>query len=226
MKISITDLSVEDRPREKFELKGAGSLSKAELLAILIGSGNADENAVQLMQRVLADCNESLAALGRMDIGELCRYKGLGKAKAITLLAACELNKRRMAETSIAGTFDNAQSIYRFFLSRLQDKGVEESHVLLLNQRLGFISSKLVSRGGITGTIVDVRVILKEAVLCNATHIALAHNHPSGNLTPSRQDNDLTKKLAEAASTLDIKLIDHLIVTDRGYYSYHEEGLI
>lgn len=226
MSRSITDLSLEDRPREKFEQKGGGSLSKAELLALLIGSGSAGENAVQLMQRVLADCHDSLATLGRMDIGELCKYKGLGKAKAITLLAACEIGKRRIAEDTLSQKYDTARSIYLHFLSKLRDTPVEESHVLLLNQRLGYIGSKLVSRGGITGTVVDVRVILKEALLSGATHIALAHNHPSGNLAPSRQDDELTQKLARAAATLDIRLIDHLIVTDTGYYSYHEEGKI
>lgn len=225
MKLSITDLSMEDRPREKFEAFGASSLSSAELLAILIGSGSQDENAVQLMQRVMNDCQGSLAYLGRKSIAELCKYKGLGPAKAITMLAACELGNRRALENAQnKKVFTTANDIYNYFLPLLRDKSIEESHVLLLKNNLSLICSKLISRGGITGTVVDIRLILKEALLAGATHMALCHNHPSGNANPSRQDDELTKRLAQAAKQVDITLIDHVIVTDGAFYSYSNEG--
>ncbi len=227
MKLSITDLSLEDRPREKFEALGASSLSTAELLAILIGSGSQDENAVQLMQRVMNDCKGSLACLGRKSIAELCQYKGLGPAKAITMLAACELGNRRALENAQAKkVFTSANDIYNYFLPILRDKSIEESHILLLKNNLSLITSKLISRGGITGTVVDIRLILKEALLAGATHIALCHNHPSGNAKPSRQDDELTKRLKLAAKQIDITLIDHIIVTDGNFYSYSNEGCL
>lgn len=225
MKTTISDLNATDRPREKFEEKGAGALSVAELLAILIGSGNAEENAVELMQRLMADCNNSLATLERMDLKELYRYKGLGPAKAISILASCELGKRRMLETAVARPkFDCAQSIYDYFIPRLRSESVEESHVLLLSTGLTLLGSRLISRGGIAGTVVDVRLVLKAALLADAPNIALVHNHPSGNLQPSREDDNLTQRLRKAADAVNIRLIDHVIVTDGGYYSYQEHG--
>lgn len=227
MKINITDLNEEDRPREKFEAHGASALSKSELLAILIGSGYAEENAVQLMQHLMNDCDNSLATLGRMGINELCQYKGIGRAKAITILAACELGKRRMNETPLRKTvFNSPDIIYNYFSSKLRDCTVEECHVLLLNQGLRLIADKLVSRGGITGTVVDIRLILKDALLAGATHIVLCHNHPSGNCTPSREDDLLTARLKKAAETMDIRLIDHIVFTDSYYFSYQNEGKI
>lgn len=223
--MNITDLSEEDRPREKFEAQGADGLSTSELLAILIGSGNNEENAVQLMQRIMNCCDGSLCTLGRMSISELCAFKGVGKAKAITLLAACEVGRRRALEDSRQRvTFRNSQQIYEYFLSKMQDKPTEESHVMLLNNNLRLISSKLISRGGITGTVVDVRLILKEALLAGATNIVLCHNHPSGNPRPSQQDDALTEKVKQSAQLMDIRLLDHLIVTSDEYYSYQEEG--
>lgn len=225
MKISITELNAEDRPREKLEAQGPAALSKAELLAILIGSGNTEENAVQLMQRVMNDCDGSLATLGNRSIRELCQYKGMGPAKAISVLAACELGKRRMAENQEEKPcFTSSDSIYSYLVSRMKFTPVEESYALLLNQQLRLIACKLISRGGITGTVVDVRLILKEALLCGATNLVLCHNHPSGNKKPSREDDALTLKVKQAAKTMDIRLIDHIIVTDNGYFSYMDEG--
>lgn len=225
MKINLRDLPECDRPREKLALRGAGQLTTAELLAILIGSGNAEETAVALMQRVMADCGGSLRTLGRMGVGELSRYKGLGPAKAVAILAACELGKRRMEEKALQEErFNSAQGIYNYYITKLKDKAVEESHLLLLNHNLRFIASSMLSRGGITGTVVDIRLALREALLAGATHIALCHNHPSGNTRPSADDDRLTRKLGEAASLMDIRLIDHVIVTDGRYYSYSEEG--
>lgn len=223
-KLSITDLSLDDRPREKFAAQGAVGLSTSELLAILIGSGSNDENAVTLMQRIMTNCNNSLATLGRMTIGELCQYKGIGEAKAVTILAACELANRRMGERTETVRIKSAVDIYHYYQHRLQDLSHEESHVLLLNQHLRVINSKLISRGGITGTVVDVRMVLKEALLANATNIALCHNHPSGNTKASNDDDQLTENVNKAAGLMNIKLIDHVIVSYNGYYSYQEQG--
>ena len=225
MKLSITDLQTDDRPREKFMRLGASHLSEAELLAILIGSGNTEENAVQLMQRVLTDCGGSLNALGRMNIDDLCRYRGMGSAKAITLLAACELGRRRMSEeVKLNDRFDSAENVYRYFLGKMQHLDVEECRVMLLNTQLRYVADCCLSRGGIWQTVVDIRLALKQALLHNATRMILCHNHPTGVAQPSADDDHLTQKLKRAAETLDLRLLDHVIVADAGYYSYAEHG--
>ncbi len=221
----IADWDETDRPRERLMRLGPAALSPAELLAILIGSGSLGESAVALMRRVLKDCGNSLNALGKRSIDELCQYKGLGSAKAITILAACELGKRRQREDiGERRRISRSRDIYEYFHSRLQDEHVEECHVLLLNQQLCPIGSKCVGRGGITGTVVDLRLVLREALLGHAVAIALCHNHPSGNPRPSREDDELTQRLAKAAATMDIRLIDHIVLTDGNYYSYSDEG--
>lgn len=223
--MNITDLSLDDRPREKFAAHGAATLSKAELLAILIGSGNTEENAVQLMQRIMNDCQGSLATLGNMGIDSLCRYKGMGPAKAISVLAACELGRRRMAEgMELRPQLTSSADLFAYMTPRLKGTPVEECHAILLNNHLRVVGCKLISRGGITGTVVDVRLVLREALLCNATHLALCHNHPSGNPRPSGEDDRLTQKLKAAAATMDLRLIDHIILTDEAYFSYQDEG--
>ena len=225
MKLSITDLQTDDRPREKFMRLGASHLSEAELLAILIGSGNTEENAVQLMQRVLTDCGGSLNALGRMHIDDLCRYRGMGSAKAITLLAACELGRRRMSEeVKLNDRFASAENVYRYFLGKMQHLDVEECRVMLLNTQLRYVADCCLSRGGIGQTVVDIRLALKQALLHNATRMILCHNHPTGVAQPSADDDHLTQKLKRAAETLDLRLLDHVIVADAGYYSYAEHG--
>ncbi len=224
MKLNITDLALDDRPREKFMAKGVESLSTSELLAILIGSGSREENAVSLMQRILNDCEGSLTTLGKRTITELCQYHGVGEAKAVSILAACEIGARRSAERDRKAQISSAEDIYTYYKHQLQDLSHEESHVLLLNQRLQVIASKLISKGGLTGTVVDVRIILKEALLANAPNIALVHNHPSGNRKASREDDTLTANVNRAAKTMNIHLIDHVIVTSEGYYSYQEAG--
>ena len=225
MKLSITDLQTDDRPREKFMRLGASHLSEAELLAILIGSGNTEENAVQLMQRVLTDGGGSLNALGRMNIDDLCRYRGMGSAKAITLLAACELGRRRMSEeVKLNDRFDSAENVYRYFLGKMQHLDVEECRVMLLNTQLRYVADCCLSRGGIGKTVVDIRLALKQALLHNATRMILCHNHPTGVAQPTADDDDLTQKLKRAAETLDLRLLDHVIVADAGYYSYAEHG--
>ena len=224
-KLSIARWAKEDRPREKMADLGTEALSNAELLAILIGSGSTDESAVDLMKKVLNDCNNSLNTLGKKTIADLCKYKGIGKAKAITILAACELGKRRQAETpEERPDLGTATKIYRHMHPLMQDLDVEEFWVLLMNQHYRLIKKVKISHGGITETSVDIRIIFKEAVLANATILAVCHNHPSGNLTPSRADEELTKSIQKACELMRIHFMDHVIVTDGQYYSFHELG--
>ena len=224
-KLSINHWSEADRPREKLERLGPAALSDAELLAILIGSGSAKESAVDLMRRVLADCHNNLNTLGKKSVKELQQYHGMGPAKAITILAACELGKRRKdTEAEQRADLGSATAIYNFMHPKLQDLDVEEFHVLLLNQSYKLIKEVCISHGGITETAVDVRVIMKEAILNNATVLVACHNHPSGNLQPSSQDDNLTRSLKRACETMRIYFLDHVIITDGNYFSYHEQG--
>lgn len=226
-KLSINQWAEEDRPREKMMKHGAGALSNAELLAILIGSGSQDESAVDLMKRVLADCGNNLNTLGKKTIAELTsgRYKGLGPAKAVTVLAACELGKRRQRETAEERRkFDSASAIYEYMRPQMQDLAEEEAWVMLMNQNFGLINCMRLSHGGITETAVDIRLAIKNALLCNATVVALCHNHPSGNARPSGDDDRLTQRMKKACELMRLHFLDHLIITDGRYYSYAEEG--
>ena len=224
-KLNITQWAKEDRPREKMADLGTEALSNAELLAILIGSGSTDESAVELMKRVLADCSNNLNTLGKKTIQELMRYKGIGEAKAITILAACELGKRRQAETpEERPDLGTATKIYRHMHHLMQDLDVEEFWALFMNQHYRLIKKVRISHGGITETAVDIRIIIREAVLANATILAVCHNHPSGSLSPSRADDDLTKSIGRACELMRIHFMDHVIVTDGQYYSYRELG--
>ena len=224
-KLKIADWAEEDRPREKMMHLGAEALSSAELLAILIGSGSPRESAVDLMKRVLSDCHNNLNTLGKKSIDELCQYNGIGAAKAVTILAACELGKRRQMETP-DGRPDcgTATRIYNHMRPVMQDLDVEEFWILLMNQNYQLIKKQRVSHGGLTEVAVDIRIIIKEAVLANATILAVCHNHPSGSLRPSGQDDRLTESLQKACKIMRIHFLDHVIVTDGHYYSYHEEG--
>ena len=224
-KLNINQWAKEDRPREKMAELGTEALSNAELLAILIGSGSTDESAVALMKRVLADCNNNLNSLGKKTQHELMAYKGIGEAKAVTILAACELGKRRQAETpEERPDLNSATKIYKHMHHLMQDLDVEEFWVLLLNQHYRLIKKVRISHGGITETAVDIRIIIREAVLANATILAVCHNHPSGSLSPSRADDELTKTIQKACELMRIYFMDHIIVTDGQYYSYHELG--
>lgn len=240
VKLKIKEWAEEDRPREKLMAKGAEALSNAELLAILIGSGNTEETAVELMRRLLADCGNSLKNLGKMSLDDFTggishtdesgkhnvrRYKGLGPAKAVSIIAACELGKRRMQEEVLEKQqIHSSDDLYHYYLPVLQDLQHEECHVLLLNQACRVLESVLISRGGITETAVDIRLILRMALLRQATVIALCHNHPSGNVRPSVEDNRLTERLNRACKMMNIHFLDHVIVTDGKYYSYRDEG--
>ena len=223
--LSINQWSEEDRPREKMMNLGAEALSDAELLAILIGSGSTKESAVDLMKRVLNDCKNNLNTLGKMSVHELCQYNGIGEAKAITILAACELGKRRQLEKAQERKhIDSATAIYELMHPIMQDLSTEEAWILLMNQNYKLIKQVRISRGGISETAVDVRIILKEALLCNATVVALCHNHPSNNARPSKDDDRLTERVKKACDIMRIYLLDHVIMTDGNYYSYREEG--
>ena len=224
-KLTIVQWSEDDRPRERLERLGPQALSDAELLAILVGSGSTKEDAVSLMKRILADCRGNLNTLGKLTIHDLCQYNGIGPAKAITILAACELGKRRQQEKpEERPDLGTATRIYNHMHPVMQDLDVEEFWVLLLNQHYRLIRKVRISHGGITETAVDLRVLLRDAVLSHATILAVCHNHPSGNLQPSRQDDELTQQIKNACNVMRITFLDHVIVTDGRYYSYHEEG--
>ena len=224
-KLTIANWSPDDQPREKLRDKGAEALSNAELIAILVGSGYPGVSAVELMQQILNDCNNNLNTLGKMTIRELTAYKGVGEAKAITILAACELGKRRQLEKAEERPdLGTATRIYNHMHPLMQDLDIEEFWVLYLNQNYRLIKRQRIAHGGISEVSVDVRIIMREAVLCNATIIAVCHNHPSGNIVPSHADNDLTTQIRRACETMRLKLMDHVIVTDGQYYSYHEAG--
>lgn len=225
--LAISNWAEEDRPREKLRDLGAENLTKAELLAILIGSGTQNKSAVTLMQEVLNGCGDNLNTLGKMSIHDLMQYNGIGEAKAITILAACELGKRRQHEKAKEKeALNSPELIYEYMHSKLQDLDVEEAWVLLLNQSLKLIKAQRLSHGGITETAVDVRLILKEAILCNATVLAICHNHPSGSIKPSIEDDKITSKVKAACETMRIHFLDHVIITDGNYYSYRDNGKI
>ena len=224
-KLTIAHWSEDDQPREKLRDKGPQSLSNAELLAILIGSGSTRETAVELMKRVLSDCNNNLNTLGKKSIRELCEYNGIGEAKAITILAACELGKRRQQEKAEERKdLGAATAIYDYMHPKMQDLDTEEAWILLMNQKYRLIKTVRISHGGITETAVDVRIIMREAILANATVLALCHNHPSGIPTPSKDDDRLTERVRRACETMRIHFLDHIIVCDGSYFSYHEQG--
>lgn len=225
IKLNIKDWAEEDRPREKLLLKGVPSLSDAELLAILIGSGNKNETAVELSQRILHHVGNKLNRLGKLEVKDLVKnFNGIGEAKAITIIAALELGKRRKSEDAIIiPQIKSSEDIFSIFYPILSDLKHEEVWILLLSRSNRPLKKYQVSKGGISGTIVDVRVIMKEAVDALASAMVLCHNHPSGNLAPSADDDSITYRLKEAGLLLDIPLIDHIIIGDRAYYSYRDE---
>ena len=226
-RLSITQWAEEDRPREKMMMHGASALSNAELLAILIGSGSAEESAVELMRKILNDYHNNLNELGKASIEELCRYKGIGLAKAISILAASELGKRRKEESvKERMAILSSKDVYECFYPMMCDLPTEECWVLLLNQASKIIDKTKISAGGLSATAVDVRCILREALLKRASAIVLCHNHPSGNIRPSKEDDLLTRHVAQASECMDIRLVDHIILTDGAFYSYADEGRI
>ncbi|MEE4196601.1 MAG: DNA repair protein RadC [Bacteroidales bacterium] len=223
--LKIKEWAVEDRPREKLLKKGIQSLSNAEIVALLIGTGTKNESAVELSKRILRQVNNNLNELGKLEIKELMKNKGVGEAKAITIIAALELGRRRkIAEIIEKKKITQSNEVFEFFQPLLGDLPHEEFWILLLNRANRIIDKKKISQGGISGTVIDVKVILKQALEHLASSIILCHNHPSGNKTPSNADNTITRKLVEAGNIMDIKVLDHIIIADTEYYSYADEG--
>lgn len=223
---SIKHWSEDDKPREKLMLKGKSVLSDAELIAILIGSGSRNESAVSLSKRILKSVNNNLNALGKLSLNQLMTFKGVGEAKAVTIAAALELGKRRR-EQALPDFFKitSSKAVFEIMQPLLGDLLHEEFWVLYLNNANKVIYKAQLSKGGITGTIVDVRLIFKLALENNATSIILSHNHPSGKLVASEADKEITKKLKFAGEQLDIKVLDHIIITEKGYLSFQDEGI-
>jgi len=222
----IRSWAEEDRPREKLLLKGGQALSDAELIAILIGSGTPGESAVDIGKSILKSAANNLNELGKLSVKDLMKFKGIGEAKAITIVAALELSKRRrVAEVKEKEKIAGSKDVYEYF-HHLADLRSEEFWVMYLNRANKIISAQKISQGGITGTVADTRIIFKNALDHFACGIILCHNHPSGNLTPSDEDKTLTKKLKQAGQLLDINTLDHLIISDAGYYSFADEGLL
>ncbi|HDZ40392.1 MAG TPA: JAB domain-containing protein [Bacteroidetes bacterium] len=227
MSLKIKDWALEDRPREKLLYKGISSLSDAELLAILIGSGSNDKSAVDLAREILKLASNNLNRLGKLDVHDLVKLKGIGTAKAINIMAALELGRRRKsAEIIEAAKIRSSNDVYTIFNPLLADLTHEEFWLLYLNRSNKILSRHKLSQGGISGTITDVRLIIKKALELLASSIIICHNHPSGNLDPSEADTRITMKIREAASCFDISLLDHVIVTDNGYYSYADNGTL
>ena len=223
----ITSWAEDDRPREKLLLKGRLSLSNAELLAILIGSGTKKLSAVDLSKQILANCNHDLNQLGKQDVDELIMHKGIGQAKAISIVAALELGRRRKQEsTQQLNSIQSSSQAFDLLYPQMADLAREEFHVIYLNRANKVIQTKCMSQGGISGTVADVRLILREAITCKSSSFILSHNHPSGQLKPSKADLELTTRFIEAAAFLDLKVLDHLIIGDNAYFSFADEGLI
>jgi len=224
---SIKNWNEDDRPREKLLLKGRTTLSDAELIAILIGSGSRNESAVSLSQRILASADNNLSELGRLSIPELMEFKGIGEAKAISIAAAMELGRRRRTGEALERKkITSSNSVFEFVQPIIGELPHEEFWILYLNNSNKIIKSAQLSKGGITGTVVDVRLAFKEALQLGAVGIILAHNHPSGTLKPSQADIQLTKKLKTAGESLDIKVLDHLIITEKAYFSFADENML
>lgn len=225
-KIGIKSWAEEDRPREKLSAQGRRSLTDAELIAILIGSGSRNETAVELSKRILHHYDNDLNKLGKASINELSNFKGIGEAKAISIIAALEIGRRRNDfETKAPDIITSSRDAYNLIRRHLVDLNHEEFWIILVGRSQKVIAKELVSRGGLSATIVDPKIIFGIALQHQATGVIMVHNHPSGNLKPSQQDIHLTKKLAEAGTLLEIKILDHLIICDSGFFSFADEGI-
>ncbi len=224
---TIKNWSQDDQPREKLLYKGKQTLSDAELVAILIGSGNRDESAVALCKRILASVENNLMLLGKLSVEQLMTFKGIGEAKAISIVAALELGRRRRGEEALQREkITSSESVFELMLPIIGEIPHEEFWVIYLNNSNKVIQKKQISKGGITGTLVDVRLVLKIALELNAVGLVLAHNHPSQSLKPSKADKEITHKLKKAAESLDIKVLDHLIITEKNYFSFADHEIL
>ncbi len=226
-KVGIKAWAVEDRPREKLVSRGLSALTDAELIAILISSGNSRESAVELSRRIMDSIHHNLNELGKLNCDELKKFRGIGQAKAITLIAAMELGRRKnQSEALDNGQIKGSRDAANYLRPEIGDLAYEEFWVLFLNRQNKVIEKRKLSQGGMTGTVIDVRLILKLALEKHATSMIFCHNHPSGNLDPSDADRKITKQLKEAAALMEIPVVDHLIVTQSGYFSFADEGLL
>lgn len=224
---SIKNWAEDERPREKMLHKGAASLSDAELLAILINSGTRERSAIDLAREILAQAHNHLHELGKLSLKELQQTKGIGAARAITIAAALEIGKRRQTGEALQRPIiHHSKDAAAILIPLLCDLTYEAFYVLHLNQGCGVIKHEMISTGGLTGTVADIRVILKNALLNNASHLIIAHNHPSGNLQPSASDKKITLQIKDAAAIMDIKLLDHIIIGGTSYFSFGDAGLI
>ncbi len=225
--LSIKKWSVEDRPREKLINKGAQSLSDAELLAILIGSGTRNITAVELSKNILSSTGNNLNQLGKLSLKELEKNKGIGKVRALTIMAALELGRRRkFSETVKKQKITSSKDVFDLFHPLLSDLVHEEFWILLLNRSNYMIGKSRISQGGLSGTVIDARIILKNAIEKLSSGLILCHNHPSGNIKPSEADKQITKKMKDAASLMDINLMDHIIIGENDYFSFADEGIL
>lgn len=225
--LSIKNWSDDDKPREKLIKKGKDILSDAELIAILIGSGSRNESAVELSKRILASVNNNLNELGRLSIVQLKLFKGIGEAKAVTIAAALEIGRRRRGEEAQKITkIESSNNVFELLQPTLGELKHEEFWIVFLNNSNKVLHHAQLSKGGITGTVVDVRLVMKQALELGAVALILAHNHPSGTLKPSSADKQITQKLKTAAEVLDIKILDHLIITQKEYFSFADEGVL
>jgi DNA repair protein RadC len=224
---SIKEWAVEDRPREKLLAHGIQSLSHSELIAILIGSGTKNQSAVELARRILNNANNDLDQLGRFTVSDFMKIKGIGKAKAIAIVSALELGRRRkISESSDRLKITSSGDVFEVLYQHLVDLSHEEFWILLLNRSNKIIEKRKISQGGIAGTVTDIRMILKFAIDALASSIILCHNHPSGNLQPSDADIQITRKLKEASAIMDIGLLDHVIIAGKRHYSFADENLL
>lgn len=227
MSLKITDWAVEDRPREKLIQKGTSSLSDAELLAILISSGTKDKSAVDLGRELLGVVSNNLNSLGKLTIPDLKKIRGIGTARAVTIAAALELGRRRkLADAQEVPQIRSSKDVADIFQPILSDLLHEEFWILFLNRSNKVITQMKLSQGGISGTVTDVRIVMKKAIECLASGIIVCHNHPSGNLNPSESDSKITQKIKDAGSLMDIQLLDHLIISDKDYYSFADNGVL
>ena len=217
---------LEDRPREKMMKRGMGALTDSELIALLLGTGYKKASAVELSKQILQGVNNDLDLVARMNCEDLCKIKGIGKAKAMVLMATFELGRRRSLVANREIIINCSEKTHQYFKPILADLNIEEFHVLLLNQRNKLIKSVKISQGGISSTSVDIRLIFKAALDFYATKIILVHNHPSGNLTPSVQDNEMTSRIVDLGKMIEINVLDHLIITNNGYFSYADKNLL
>jgi len=226
-KLNIKEWAVEDRPREKLLYKGISSLSDAELVAVLIGSGNSEETAVELSRRILENVKNNLNELGKLNVAGLKKFKGIGEAKAISIIAAMELGRRRnLSSALVMDKITGSNDVAAYLRPMIGDLPHEEFWVLFLNRQNKILDKQRLSQGGMTGTVIDVRLVIKMALEKHAISLIFAHNHPSGNLDASDADRKITRQLKDAASIMDIPLLDHVIITQGGYFSFADEGLL